>query len=260
MNKDFTQEKLLSFDDEKQFKVLLDLAHYIERENKAIDSNAFFKLSKYHQFLQNSENQNIQKINKEFKKIKTIDYQFQVYLMNLERLTGQSRDDYQMRINLGDQNTASKTFDIICLLDSIRSAHNIGAFFRNAECFGVKKLCLTGLSPTPELDQVKKTAMGMESEVEWEYQRDACLVITQLKDQGYTIYGIETVNDAISLNSVKELPQKIVLVFGHEQFGMSAELLNLCDQIISIDLYGKKNSLNVAVSQAITLNHFTSLL
>jgi tRNA G18 (ribose-2'-O)-methylase SpoU len=260
MNKDFNEKKLLEMTTEKQVRVLYELSSYIEVNACTHDSTHFLKLSKYHDYLKHTNNDRIQKLNKEFNKIKAIDYQFQIYIMNLERLVGQSKKEYDFLVNTGDDNNEkSKIFPVKCLLDSIRSAHNVGAFFRNAECFGIDELLLCGLSPTPENIQVRKTAMGCDELVKWQYHRDTLSLVNSLKASGHTIWSVETAVNAISLNELKSVPEKLVLVFGHEQFGVSFELLELSDKIISIDLFGKKNSLNVSVSQAVVLNKVVSL-
>jgi tRNA G18 (ribose-2'-O)-methylase SpoU len=260
MNKDFSEKKLLDMTTEKQVRVLYELASFIEANSYDNESSHFIKLTKYHTFLKNSSVDRIQKLNKEFIKIKTLDYQFQIYLMNLERLLGQSKKEYDFLVNTGDKsNTSIKTFPIKCLLDSVRSAHNVGAAFRNAECFGVEEVLLCGLSPTPENIQVKKTAMGCDELVSWQYHRDTIELVTGLKKAGHTIWSIETATNAVSLNEINQIPEKLVLIFGHEQFGVSYELLELSDRTISIDLHGKKNSLNVSVSQAVVLSTVVNL-
>lgn len=257
MKKDFTQEKLLSFDEHKQFKVLFDLASIIEEKNLELNSNEFIKLTKYHQFLENSPYDKIQKLNKEFAKITFKDYQFQVYMMNLERLLGQSKKDYQFMVDTGDKSESFRSFPIVCLLDSVRSAHNVGSMFRNAECFGVNKIILTGLSPTPENMHVQKTAMGTHNQVSWQYQKDALAAIEELRADNFQIWGVETAREAQRLSQIQEVPDNLALIFGHEQFGMSMELMQACDKLISIELFGTKNSLNVSISQAVVLSQLT---
>lgn len=259
MNKDYSKKILLSFSTEKQIKVLYDLAIFIEKNNFKIDSSHFHKLNKYHEYLNDSIISNIQILNKEFKKIRDTNYQFQVYLMNLERLLGQSNSEYQFLVSTQDkENENFKKFPLICLLDSIRSAHNIGAMFRNAECFGVEKILLCGLSPTPENPAVVKTAMGCDKKVNWSYHKSALEIVNQFKKIGYEIWSIETANNSINLNEISTIASKVVLIFGHEQFGVSLELLKASDKIISLPLYGLKNSLNVSVCQGIILNQLTS--
>lgn len=259
MNKDFNREKLLSFSSHKQIKALFDLAQFIEKNNHTIDSSHFTKLKKYHHYLEETQDKNIQKLNKEFQKIIQIDYQFQVYLMNLERLLGQSSKEYDFLVNRYDSESPIHKFPIICVLDSVRSAHNVGAMLRNAECFGVTKVFLTGLSPNHNHEQVQKTSMGVSSYLEIEYKQDALELVKKLKTLGHFIVAIETANSAIPLNKFSAPPSSnLVLLFGHEQFGLSKELIEISDKIVKIPLFGQKNSLNVAVSQAIILNHLVN--
>lgn len=259
MKKDFPQNKLLLMTPEKQIRVLYDLASFIEVNKIEINSTHFEKLKKYHLFLNGTNDEKIQKLNKEFEKISKIDYQFQIYLMNLERLLGQSKKEYDFLVDTGDETKIKRTFPISCLLDSVRSAHNVGAMFRNADCFGSEKVLLCGLSPTPESQQVLKTAMGCEKVVPWTYSKSAVETVKQLKDQGYTIWAVETSSKSINIHKVKKVPTPLVLIFGHELHGISHELLELSDEIISIELFGKKNSLNVSVSQSIVLYQLSTI-
>jgi len=262
MNKDFSKDMLLNMEAEKQIKILYTLATFIELNHHGTDSTHFHKLQKYHQFLEESKNEFIQKLNKEFHKIKAIDYQYEIYLMNLERLLGQSKKEYDFLIKTKDKaknkNPVPK-HNIICLLDSIRSAHNVGAMLRNAECFHIDSVVMSGLSPKADHPQVIKTAMGCEKVVSWEYHHSAVEYIKTKKDQGYEIWGIETANDSEYLQSIKTLPSKVILLFGHEHYGLSNELLQISDKLISIQLFGNKNSLNVSIAQGIVLNHLSKL-
>ena len=260
MNKDFSQKKLLSFDTEKQIRVLFELASHIEDNQLEVSSIQFLKLTRYHDDLKLSESEFIQKLSKEFYKVKQLDYQFQIYLMNLERLLGQSKKEYAFLIRTKDTENTPKTFPIVCVLDSVRSAHNIGSMFRNAECFGVDKVYLCGLSPDSKHPQVIKTAMGTTELTSSEYIKDAKVCVQKLKDDGYKIIAVETAHNATILEKFEPGSEKLALLFGHEQFGLSLELLEMSDHIIKIDLSGRKNSLNVSISQAIVLNHLTGQL
>lgn len=257
MNKDFTQEKLNSFPPEKVIKILCDQAYFIEKNPN--HQKALAKLAKYHRFLENNPDERIQKLNKEFNKVKQMDYQFQIYLMNLERHLDQSVNDYQFLMDQGDLTQRTTTLPLVCLLDSVRSAHNVGAMFRNAECFGCEKIILTGLSPRGDHPQVLKTAMGTERVIPWEYSQSARARIEEYKQQGYSVWAVEKKQVAIDISQLNSIPPKLVLVFGHEQFGISNELLQISDQVICIEMLGVKNSLNVAVAQGICLQKVVSL-
>ena len=174
---------------------------------------------------------------------------------------GQSKKEYDFIVATKDHsNLKIRTFSIICLLDSIRSAHNVGAFFRNAECFGIESLILSGLTPTPEIPQVVKTAMGTDQLLPWTYEKSAINAIKKLKEKNYQIWSVETARTATALSEIQTIPDKLALVFGHEQFGIDHNILNLSDKIISIQLFGRKNSLNVSVCQGIVLQYLTNTL
>ncbi len=254
MNKDFEHQKLNSFDSNKIIKILLDLATFIETKNYRVDSSHFLKLSKYHFFLKDHKDEYIQKLNKEFRKVKALDYQFQIYIMNLERLMGQSSKEYDFLVDKNDKMVSVKSFDVICILDSIRSAHNIGSMFRNAECFGSKKIFLTGLSPNADHAQVQKTAMGSTELVDFEYRKSALELVKELKNEEYTIIAVETIKNSLALHDLEvDNKRKFAFIFGHEQHGISLELIEYADQSIHLPLYGRKNSLNVSICQAIVL-------
>lgn len=246
---------------EKQFKTLYDLALFIEQNCSDTLSSHFLKLQKYHDFLSASSDQRMIKLSKEFFKVKNIDHQFQIYLLNLERALGQSKKEYDFLVNTGDKKTANKKkYPIICILDSIRSAHNVGAMFRNADCFAIEEIILSGLCPSPLSPQVQKTAMGTTEEVKWSISHSILETVEKYKSMGHQVWAIETGRSSTPLHSQVKPDAPLVLIFGHEQFGISLELLTLCDKIVEIELYGKKNSLNVSVSQAICLHHVTQLL
>lgn len=141
---------------------------------------------------------------------------------------------------------------IEALLDNIRSAWNVGAIFRSADCLGVQKLYLCGITPTPHHETVKKTSLGAEETVSWECAPNAVLLAQQLLTQGYRLWGLEDDPRSISIDKItltaKQSPDPIVLIVGNEVIGVDPDLLDLCEKIIYIPMYGKKRSLNVEVA------------
>ncbi len=77
------------------------------------------------------------------------------------------------------------------LLDNVRSAWNVGAMFRTADGLGVGKLLLCGITPTPETKAVRKTALGAEESVAWEYARNALDLAALLKREGALLWALE---------------------------------------------------------------------
>jgi 23S rRNA (guanosine2251-2'-O)-methyltransferase len=133
---------------------------------------------------------------------------------------------------------------------NIRSAENIGSLLRTCDSLGVKKLWITGYSPTPEHKKVAKTALGAQGSVEWEQVTDVAFVLENLRKQGFTIVGLEVDTCAIDLSDYAP-KDKTALLLGNEVEGISPSLLEQCAEIVKISQRGMKESLNVSVAAAI---------
>ena len=165
---------------------------------------------------------------------------------------------------------------MIAILHNIRSVYNVGSIFRTADAVGVEKIYLTGITPTP-LDEVgqprelfSKTALGAEKFISWESFARISPVIKKLKFEGYQIFALEQSPEAISIDKFchsrpdresisrnkKWIPacagmtsfNKAALVLGNEIRGLPKSVLAQCDKILEIPMFGKKESLNVAVA------------
>ena len=147
------------------------------------------------------------------------------------------------------------------LLDNIRSAWNVGAIFRTADGLGIDRLYLCGITPTPDREAVRKTSLGAEKTVTWEYSRNALETVGKLKGDGHKFIALEQDSRAIPLtdyrtpNPDSKIP---ILIIGNEVTGIDPELLDLCDQIVHIPMQGQKRSLNVEVAFAIAMYAFAN--
>lgn len=136
------------------------------------------------------------------------------------------------------------------VVDSVRSAFNLGGLFRTAECFGVSGLVLCGYTPLPDQPQVAKAALGTERLVAWRYAEDVRAAIAGIKAAGVPCFALETVAGAPDLAAVA-WPFPCALVLGNERFGLDPEVVAACDGAVRIPLYGSKNSLNVVTAFAV---------
>jgi len=155
------------------------------------------------------------------------------------------------RLTVEKYRKVSKT-PIIVVLDNIRSMHNVGAIFRTSDAFRVAKIILCGITATPPHRDIRKTALGAEESVDWEYSETTLEAIKNLKE--CHICALEQVVDSVPLREV-DLPQDktIVLIVGNEVDGVDEKLLDFCNQVIEIPQFGTKHSFNVSVSTGITL-------
>lgn len=140
------------------------------------------------------------------------------------------------------------------VLPNIRSCHNVGAMFRTADACGFEKLYLCGYTATPPKPQIDKVSLGAETWVPWEHTKDVVVVLQKLKQKGVHIVALEKNNSSVALTTANyNIP--LALVVGNEVDGVSDDVLALCDQIVHIEMKGKKESLNVSIAAGIAMHH-----
>jgi tRNA G18 (ribose-2'-O)-methylase SpoU len=154
-----------------------------------------------------------------------------------------------------------KRIPVVVVLDNVRSAQNIGAFFRTGDAFAIEKIALCGITATPPSRDIHKSALGAELTIEWEYYPTTAECAAQLKAQGYTLLAIEQVEGAVMLDKIEIDPtKKYALVFGNEVEGVAQEVVNMCDGAIEIPQVGTKHSVNVSVAGGIVLWEYFAAL
>jgi tRNA G18 (ribose-2'-O)-methylase SpoU len=131
------------------------------------------------------------------------------------------------------------------LLDNIRSAWNVGSILRSADGFGFDHAYLCGITPTPELEAVRKTALGAEEYVTWSQHPDAVKLVIGLKKEGWRIFALEYDERSQPVGRIDNTTCS-VLILGSEVTGIDPELLDLADKIFHIPMRGQKRSFNVA--------------
>lgn len=147
--------------------------------------------------------------------------------------------------------------NIIVVLDNIRSMHNVGSVFRTCDAFLVDAIFLCGFTAQPPHRDIHKTALGATDSVDWIYFEDTITAVKNLKMNGYHVYGIEQVEQSVSLQNISwNANEKIALIFGNEVDGVQTEVLKNCDACIEIPQMGMKHSLNISVSVGIVLWEF----
>ena len=139
------------------------------------------------------------------------------------------------------------------ILDNIRSLNNVGAIFRAADGFGVQKIFLCGITPTPPRPEIKKISLGAELTTDWEHVEDPAMAVRVLQNEGVTVLALEQTKESSSLYEV-EMPHPLAIVLGHEVVGIDEQVLFLCDGSIEIPMFGAKHSHNVAISCGIVLS------
>ncbi len=144
--------------------------------------------------------------------------------------------------------------EIYIVLDNILDTYNIGAIFRLADAIAAKKVMICGDSEIPPNHRIKKASINTTEVVDWSYSETTAEAIKNLRK---TVSGIQIVAIEQAENSIRydefEYKFPIALIVGHETDGISKEVLDECDGIVEMPMYGINISLNVMVSLAIVL-------
>ena len=150
-----------------------------------------------------------------------------------------------------------KRIPVVVVLDNVRSAQNIGAFFRTGDAFAIEKICLCGITATPPSRDIHKSALGAELTVEWEYFATTVECVEHLRSQGYHVVAIEQVEGASMLNQMEiDDTKQYALIFGNEVEGVDQAVVDLCDGAIEIPQVGTKHSINVSVAGGVVIWEF----
>lgn len=138
----------------------------------------------------------------------------------------------------------------IVILDEIEDPHNFGAIIRSSECAGVTGIIIPNRKSVPVNDTVVKTSAGAISNVKIAKVNNINQTIESLKEKNIWVYGLEIGGKQIDSISLKK---PLVIVIGSEGRGISHLTKQKCDEIVSLPLKGKVNSLNASVACGIAL-------
>ena len=138
------------------------------------------------------------------------------------------------------------------IVESVTGPFNVGSIFRSAAAFGVNEIWLAGNATPPTNPKAGKTALGTERLVTWHEAVPATEAVKAAREEGYTVLAIELTAEARPLHRA-DLDRDVCLAFGHEDRGLSAPLLEACDQVAFVPQLGRVGSLNVANAAAIAM-------
>ncbi|MFI5171359.1 MAG: TrmH family RNA methyltransferase [Chitinophagales bacterium] len=134
------------------------------------------------------------------------------------------------------------------VLDGINDPGNLGTIIRSADWFGFKTIvcgkdCVELYNP-----KVVQSTMGSIFRIGVIYD-DIGSFLRKASPKKYA-----AVLNGIEMTKIKPGKEGI-LVIGSESHGISKEIIELCDEKISIRSFGKAESLNAAVAASILMNY-----
>jgi len=159
------------------------------------------------------------------------------------------------RFEVSDENQSAirRGTNHAVILDNIRSGFNVGAIIRTAECFGIAKIALGGITPGENVASVRKTSLRAEERITFSHSNRSMDLVEEFRSRGYAIWALEITPTAENLFTITALPEKIALVVGNERCGVDPRILATADKTVMLPMFGEKRSLNVEVSFGVAL-------
>ena len=139
----------------------------------------------------------------------------------------------------------------ILALDIIQNPQNMGTLLRTAEAVGIQGVLIPlarAVGVTPAVVQASAGA----SEHLLVAPINLSQGLTQLKEEGAWVIGLEGAPDATPMDKV-DLKGPVVIVVGSEGEGMRQLTRKSCDVLLKLPMLGQIESLNAAVAGSIVL-------
>lgn len=143
------------------------------------------------------------------------------------------------------------------ILNQISNPENVGAITRTARAFGISSLITDSGTCSPYLRRSIRVSMGTCFDIRWHHSEDLSATLSQLKNSGTTLFGCEITPESTLLPTVR-FPENSAFIFGSEGYGIQEDILQNCDQIISIPHASPSISLNVATACGVVLYEYRS--
>jgi tRNA G18 (ribose-2'-O)-methylase SpoU len=153
--------------------------------------------------------------------------------------------------------TLEELGDEVLMLDGITSAENVGSIVRSCAALGVNSLVIANETPHPFNRRALRVSMGHSHMMKTHLHKDIKESIKSFQERGYRVYAAEVSENSTPLRDVKTA-HKWVLVMGHEGRGISQDILELCDEIVTIEMVSGVKSFNVAVAASLMMYRFLS--
>ncbi len=146
------------------------------------------------------------------------------------------------------QQKGEKPFVIV--LDEIEDPHNLGAIIRTAECVGAHGVIIPKRRSAALSYAVGKASAGAVEYVPVARVTNIASTLDKLKKLGLWVYGADMNGTAYSKCNFEGA---VALVIGNEGRGIGRLVREKCDEIVSLPMKGKINSLNASVAAGVLM-------
>lgn len=150
-----------------------------------------------------------------------------------------------------NENISLKTGRKYIALDNLQDPGNLGTVIRTAEALGISSVIVGGgcdvFNP-----KVLRASMGSVLRLDVFECQSLAPVLQKAKSLGIKTYATSPDSSAKKINET-QFPKSSLCVIGNEANGVSDEVMNICDETVTIPMLGRAESLNAHVAGAIVM-------
>ena len=147
---------------------------------------------------------------------------------------------------------------IFVVVDTLQDPGNIGTIIRTAESFGCKGIFISKNSVDIYGDKVIRSTMGAIFNIPIVQECDIVSLIKKMKQKQVKTYAFSL--DTKNMLSKFKFEKNVALIIGNESKGISKDVLDVVDDKIKIDMWGKSQSLNAAVACSVAIYEISKQL
>ncbi|MEM9336597.1 MAG: 23S rRNA (guanosine(2251)-2'-O)-methyltransferase RlmB [Patescibacteria group bacterium] len=134
----------------------------------------------------------------------------------------------------------------LVVLGEVQDPHNVGAVIRSAAAFGLSAVLIPEHRQAPVTGTVIKVSAGAAFSVPLVSIGNVNTTLKDLKDKGFWVYGLAGEGESSLYEETFSKPT--VFVLGNEADGLREKTREACDQLITIPISDRVESLNASVS------------
>ena len=170
---------------------------------------------------------------------KNTDNRWNSWTYNVEdRFKGKTKEEIKQSLRSTSNNFA-------VMMEHWNGDFNIGTMIRNANAFNAEKVFYCGKKKYD-----RRGTVGTHHYVDLRYIDDADLLISLKSD--YVFVCLDNIDGSIPMEDF-EWPENSLMIFGEEGIGLTEEMLELADHVVSIKQYGSVRSMNVGTTSGIAM-------
>jgi tRNA (guanosine-2'-O-)-methyltransferase len=147
---------------------------------------------------------------------------------------------------------SNRTYNLTVVLEHLYDTGNMSAIMRSADSFGIQRMNLV-LKPDTRYKVGRRVSVGSHKWLDIHHYNSSLACAQELRDKGYQLLATH-LEGAVPIGEI-DFSKPTALVLGNEHYGVSPEMVDLCDGQIVIPMMGFAQSFNVSVAAAISLYH-----